>query len=69
MHNTISYSGRPERDAVLDLVEWLGFRRARLLAREVRRGLSFGKFTLLCGFAGVEGFPVIAAFKHFGGRS
>lgn len=67
MHNTISYAGRPERDAVLDLVQWLGFRRTRALAREVRRGLSFAKFEFLCSFAGVSGFPVAAAFRHFGG--
>lgn len=68
MHTTISYKGRPRREAMLDWCQWLGFRRARIMAREARRGCTWREFDILCCFAGVSGFPNIAAYEHFAGR-
>lgn len=65
MHTTINYANSTPRDAVLDAVEYLGYRRTRLLVSEAKRLVNYGtsgyeQWTNLMAFAGVEGYPVKA---------
>lgn len=69
MHYEISYKGdNSDRRAINDWVNWLGLRRAKLLAGLVKQGGTWKQFDFYCSFAGVSGKPNIAAYEHFAGR-
>lgn len=65
MHYTINYSEKTDREAVLDWVQWLGFRRTRILIACIHNSMNFENFESWCSFAGVQGKPVEAAWKWF----
>lgn len=78
MHTDISYKGdNSPRRAIVDLIQWFGFRRARQLCRLAAGKPAFGNpgiedlserwntFNWACGFGGVSGHPVRETFKHF----
>lgn len=69
MHYTIDYSrDNSDRRAVLDWINWLGFKRAKLLAVLAKEHGNWKQFDFYCCFAGVSDKPNIAAFEHFAGR-
>lgn len=68
MHNTVSYKGRDEREAVRDLVWWFGYRKTRMLQRTVKKGYPWMYFNAACGLGGCSGFPVIAAYERWAKR-
>lgn len=72
MHNIVSYKGMPDwqanRQAVLDLVWWCGYKRTRILMREIKSGCSWQKFNMICAFSGASGFPVIKAYERWAKR-
>lgn len=63
MGYTIQYEegSQADRRAVLDMVRYIGFRRARLLAPHA----TVGSFQLATSFTGVTGRPAIAAHKRW----
>lgn len=69
MKRTVDYafSPCPNADAVADIQEYLGDRYDRVAAY-LRTITDFGQFQLWCSFAGIEGFPVKAWFRHFHGE-
>lgn len=77
MHYETSYKGdNSPRRAIRDWVEWLGFKNAHILAKvaagrdsRVPQDLErrWKAFCFYCAFAGVSGYPVREAFKHFAG--
>lgn len=69
MHHNIRYRVGPDGDrpAVLDAVQWLGYRRARIVHRELRGGadITLEGLRALLSFCGVEGRPVAALWKRW----
>lgn len=68
MKTTISYADRetPNFDAVADIQNYLGDRYETVA--EVVKPLPWEQFQIACSFAGIEGFPVTAWFRHFNGE-
>jgi len=65
MHYDVSYKGKADREAVLDLVAWIGFKVTRELIKCVRNNMTFDQFRFWCSFAGVKGKPVQAAWERW----
>ena len=58
------------RQAVKELVEWLGYRRARFIVKlaKDKENVSWRTFNVACGFAGASGFPVTSAWRRWRGE-
>ena len=66
MHTYVKYSGpQGARKAMLDFVQWCGFRRSVILFRTAKL-CTEENFRHWCSFAGVEGYPVTAVYKRYG---
>lgn len=66
MHTYVKYSSpNSARLAMLDFVQWCGFRRSVILFRWAR-GCTEENFRHWCAFAGVEGYPVTAVYQKYG---
>ncbi len=63
MHTYVRYEN--DRDAAKGLVEWVGFKRARVLYKLAKCCDSEDNFAHWCAYAGVEGRPVSAAWKRW----
>ena len=64
----VSYakSEAPNFDALEDIKDYLGGRYEKI-AEQVKAIKEFETFEIICGFLGIEGFPVKAWFRHFHG--
>jgi len=70
----INYTGRlnKERDAVRDLCQWFGFKRALLIVRFAKNAhtsddplRSLNQLDGALHIGGVEGFPIFCAFRRW----
>lgn len=54
------------RRAIVDLIQYIGIKRAKILFRTVRQRQtrSLDAFGFLCGMAGVQGWPVEALWRY-----
>jgi len=64
---TLKFSGpNREHDALLAMLRYVGIRRYKLLARELRANKwTVEYFAFVCSFVGVQGFPVLVFFNRY----
>lgn len=70
MKTTVDYSKSPAKnfDAVEDIKKYLGPRKWKEVSPEMATVTNVRQFDVLCGLAGIEGFPVVAWFDLYHGE-
>ena len=67
-HYTRDYANQTDRKAIIDWVNWLGMKRAKILLRVARQDQPIAdlwkSFNFYCSFTGVSGYPVLATFAY-----
>jgi|21_taG_2_1085346.scaffolds.fasta_scaffold18772_5 hypothetical protein len=68
MHHNISYTDLDDkvanRKAVIDVLQWLGPKRFKILAKCVNE-MDLSSLDLSMSLAGISGFPVLAMFRRY----
>ena len=65
MSYDISYYGpQAPRKAIIDLIGYIGIGRTICLIRGIRSGATLEQIQFYASFAGVNGYPVGALFRH-----
>ncbi len=55
-----------DRKALIDMLFWYqGFDKFKLLVRSIKAGCPFDQLAFMCGFSGVEGYPVNAMWRRY----